>query len=575
MSKTKKKRGMSIAVKLVFLAIVPAIITISGLLGFTVYSLKTGLEEESMSGMQILANSVVSSYSSIKGDYYMDGTKMCKGDSKLNIVPSALDAYVEDLEAQTQVILYYEQTVALTTAMDGNGARMTESEYNMSDKVWKALESGEVYETTNEKIGGKTYCGVYIPLKNSDGTVAGAVFAGEVSSTITDFVAKKVMNMLFIAIGILAVVVVVAFFIARSFARPIKESSKALAIVSEGNLNVSINKGILKRKDELGDMAHSLDQLVEKLREIVGGLMESAETVNESGNRIDEMASQSSVAANEISNAVEEIARGAVSQAEDIETATSEVLSMGQEISKIVNNVVDLTNTSKRMEDAGDASSRTMSELSAAVQRTTDAVNRIAKQIENTNIAVERIGSAASLIADIASQTSLLSLNASIESARAGEAGKGFAVVATEIQKLSNQSDETANQIQEIITVLQTESKETLAIMNETEVLIKEQYDKLLATQTRFDEVSDGINVSRDGTMVIKNNAGICDNARTKVEDVISNLSAISEENAASTEETTSSMQELNANLNMLAEMANQIKEVSVKLNEDMHFFKM
>ena len=213
-----------------------------------------------------------------------------------------------------------------------------------------------------------------------------------------------------------------------------------------------------------------------------------------------------------------------------------------------------------------------MIELSDAVQRTTDAVARIAKQIETTNESVDKIGNAASLIADIASQTSLLSLNASIESARAGEAGKGFAVVASEIQKLSSQSDSTASKIQEIITDLQNDSKETLEVMRSTEVLVREQYEKLAATKERFKEVGNGINVSKHGTDVIKGNAEVCDSSRVTVVDVISNLS---EENAASTQQTTSSMQELNATINILAETAAKVKEVSDQLNEDMKYFKM
>ena len=175
----------------------------------------------------------------------------------------------------------------------------------------------------------------------------------------------------------------------------------------------------------------------------------------------------------------------------------------------------------------------------------------------------------------MASQTSLLSLNASIESARAGEAGKGFAVVASEIQKLSSQSDSTASKIQEIITDLQNDSKETLEVMRSTEVLVREQYEKLAATKERFKEVGNGINVSKHGTDVIKGNAQVCDSSRVTVVDVISNLSAISEENAASTQQTTSSMQELNATINILAETAAKVKEVSDQLNEDMKYFKM
>jgi methyl-accepting chemotaxis protein len=287
------------------------------------------------------------------------------------------------------------------------------------------------------------------------------------------------------------------------------------------------------------------------------------------------MASQSSATADEISRAVEDISRGAVSQADEIESASHEVATMGEVIESIVGNVGNLTKTSDQMAAAGEASMKTMHELTDANAHTVEAIKKIGAQIRRTDESVGQISAAASLITNIAEQTSLLSLNASIESARAGEAGRGFAVVAGEIQKLAEQSDETATEIMKIIDTLQEESKETIEVMNEAETLIKEQQTKLDDTKHRFNDVSEGIGVSRGETNIIHDNASACDKARDTVVDVITNLSAISEENAASSQETTASMEELNATINMLAEAAGNLKQLSKELNEDMDFFSL
>ena len=188
---------------------------------------------------------------------------------------------------------------------------------------------------------------------------------------------------------------------------------------------------------------------------------------------------------------------------------------------------------------------------------------------------VKKISEATELITSIASQTSLLSLNASIESARAGEAGRGFAVVASEIQKLSIQSNDAAEEIQQIIDTLLSESAKTLEEMQDTEALMKEQQSKLNDTKSKFDEVSDGIRISREETEQIRTSAGSCNKAKEAIMDVISNLSAISEENAASTEETSASMQELNATISHLATESGKLKAISQELNEYMGFFKI
>ena len=534
----RKKRRAGITFRLFMLAIVPVIVMVLGLITTTVFSLKSGLEEEAMDGLELLSGAVQSSYEDIKGNYEYKNGRLFKGGEELTIKPAALDIYVKNSKNDVQVTLTYGTKRVLTTLTDNKGARLTGTD--ISSEVWDVVKTGKTYRDTNYKVDGKRYCAVYVPLKDNN-QVVGCVFAGQPTSDITNYIMQKVGTMLIVSAVVLILVGIVATFIAQSISKSIKRASVSVTKVAGGDLTVEVDKTVLKRQ----------------------------------GNSIDSMASQSSVAAGEISTAVEEISKGAVSQAEDIETATNEIMTMGEQITQIVNNIADLTKTSKNMEEAESASQDTMIELSDAVQRTTDAVARIAKQIETTNESVDKIGNAASLIADIASQTSLLSLNASIESARAGEAGKGFAVVASEIQKLSSQSDSTASKIQEIITDLQNDSKETLEVMRSTEVLVREQYEKLAATKERFKEVGNGINVSKRGTDVIKGNAQVCDSSRVTVVDVISNLSAISEENAASTQQTTSSMQELNATINILAETAAKVKEVSDQLNEDMKYFKM
>ena len=104
---------------------------------------------------------------------------------------------------------------------------------------------------------------------------------------------------------------------------------------------------------------------------------------------------------------------------------------------------------------------------------------------------------------------------------------------------------------------------------------MKEQQDKLDDTKVKFNDVSNGISVSRQGTDEIRVGADTADSSRTQVIDVISNLSAISEENAASAQETTASMQELNATINMMAQEATKLRQIANGLNEDMAFFKV
>jgi methyl-accepting chemotaxis protein len=304
-------------------------------------------------------------------------------------------------------------------------------------------------------------------------------------------------------------------------------------------------------------------------------LKDSADTLFQEGESLDDVAAQSSAAADEISIAVEDISKGAVSQADEIKNASTQINTMGSVIESIVDNVGSLTNVSESMSSAGEASKITMHELSTSNDRTTQSIAKIAEQINNTNESIQKISAAAELITFITDQTSLLALNASIESARAGEAGKGFAVVATEIQNLAVQSEEAAKEIQNVIKALQQESDQTMQIMEEAKELINDQQIKLNATNTRFEDVSSGINNTKESTDVIRVNTDECDSARVHVMDVITNLSDISQANASAAEETTASMQELNSTINVMSESARKLKKLSVDLNKEMEFFKI
>ena len=565
-------KNRSIRFTLTMMVTLPAVITMLVTLLYARSAMTDGMEQEMIDGLVLMAESIKGGYNETAGDYTLgDDGCIYKGDTNLTPTEESMDIYTANLDAD--VTLCWGKTRMATTIVQEDGSRAAGTD--IADEVWATVQTGETYKTNDIQILGEDYFAVYVPLENTDGTVVGAVFAGRPCPDVSTFINQKVRTLVVLAVIILVICNVVGFFVANVLAKVLKKASEMLAALSQGQLNVTIDERILKRKDEIGRMGVAIQALLDKLREIVGQLKQSSNTLYTSGNSLDEMAGQTSAAADEIGRAVEDISKGAVSQAEEIESASQEIATMGEVIEDIVHSAGSLTNTSENMTVAGNASQATMKELSESNDRTTAAIARIGEQIRSTNASIEKIGAAATLITSIADQTSLLSLNASIESARAGEAGRGFAVVAGEIQKLAVQSDEAAAEIQQIIDTLLAESEQTMAVMEQAESLVAEQQQKLDATKQRFSEVNDGITVSREGTDVIRGNAGSCNRARTQVVDVISNLSAISQENAASAQETTASMEELNATINMLAEAAGNLKVLSEQLNEEMDFFQM
>lgn len=383
---------------------------------------------------------------------------------------------------------------------------------------------------------------------------------------------QLIVVMIVVLLASAAILLAITAYISRSMNRSIKKFKDTLSKMTEGNLTV---RAEASGKDEFSIFGAYVNKFLDKLSDVIRSAQQVSETVKHSGEELDTMAKNSNVTSSEIGSAVEEISNGATNQASEIDTASGEITQMGNIFKEIVENVEDLGRMATEMQKVSNESALFMKELSVANSKTSEAFSQVAQQTHTTNESVQKIREATELITSIASQTNLLSLNASIEAARAGEAGRGFAVVATEIQQLAEQSSSSADIINGIIEELSREAEQTVEIVDEVAQIVENQQEKLAQTQEHFGVLENGIEKSSEETENIKKRTAVCDTARNKVEEIIVSLSAISEENAASTEETTASMTELNQTIEHLVDAANQLKDMANNLESDLKFFQI
>ena len=570
----EEKKVLSIRWTLLALTLLPMLIIAIVITLIAKNAVTQGMQEQTIESLDFTCTASQAGYESLAygSDWELRDGKLYKGEVNVTDEEALIDAFTEGVDAD--ITIFYGDTRYASSIKDASGKRPIGTQAS-EEVVAQVLKGGKDYSSTSANVNGKPYYAYYEPLKNPDGQIVGMFFAGVPSEEIDSFIAKEVTKIVIIAVIIAVVCAILGVFVASLIVKAISKTKEAIDELSQGNLTYQIDEGVLKRNDELGQMGRAVDHLNSELQSIIGGIQASAKSVLTSGDDLEGLASQTSTTADEISMAVEGISKGAVSQAEDIETATGNVADMGSMIEEIVANIGRLNDTSISMQQAGSDSSKIMEELNESNNLTVEAIQKVAANVESTDESVVRIGAAVDLISNIASQTNLLSLNASIEAARAGEAGRGFAVVASEIQKLADESNASALQISEIIQVLSNDSKNSLKLMDEVKVRLEEQQAKLAESMNKFGNVSDGIVESRKGTDVINGQAAQCDDARNSVVDIIQNLSAISEENAASTEQTTASMQELNATINLLAQSARNLKDLAEALQKDTEFFQL
>lgn len=392
----------------------------------------------------------------------------------------------------------------------------------------------------------------------------------KVRSTVNGILNSLVVlfGIIIVALAILTVVVV------ESIIRPIKKVSGQLGEIADGNLLVELPADEDIGRDELGDMQRSTKNLAKKLAAIIGKSKRAAKEVDDQSRELADSAVQANNTSGQVTEAVSEVSKGAVSQAESIEKAAMDTSDIGDNISDITNSVEEMDRCAADMKTSCDKAMSALNTLIRQSESVTASVKEIGDSITSTNNSSKEISQFTDAITDIASQTNLLSLNASIEAARAGEAGRGFAVVADEIRQLADQSADSADKIKAVVERLLSDSQSSLNVLDKLNTSFSEQVTQLDITRSDMESMSESVDNVKATSDDINNRIKALDKAKNGLTEIIADLSAISEENAASTQETNASMEELNATFTIISDSAEKLQELSDDLAETISYFK-
>lgn len=415
---------------------------------------------------------------------------------------------------------------------------------------------------------GETYYVIASPIKRTPWVV--------VSCVSQDYILADLTRLTYIIVSVFAVVLIlvvaIVSIVLRNTLKPIGTLTSALTTITDGDFSISIPE---KGNDEITVMSRSLNGFVEIMQEIILDIRDIS-------NQLGELSGSSK----QISGALSDSAEGQAESMGDVKVTLDQIANGIQELALHATTLSDVVNqTNERGKNAKanmqltvDVAARGRSDMETVnqtMESIVQSMRQLSETVDEVGRSTKQINSMVEIISDISDQTELLSLNAAIEAACAGEAGRGFAVVAEEIRKLADISSSSASKISEIIMQVNTQVTYMIEQTEQSVSHIEANSGKITASCEIFESIYK--NVNETGQMLNEIVAEIAN-----VDDVATNIAALSQEQSASTQEILASTElladsslQFSSDSKEMARGADSVSDAAFALAEHMRKFKI
>ncbi len=367
--------------------------------------------------------------------------------------------------------------------------------------------------------------------------------------------------------------ILLIFFVSRNITKNMNKVVETSNRITKGDLSV---KAIdYNGKDEIGQLASSMNAMSEHLRKIITQVSSVSDTVSAQSEELNQSANEVKNGTEQIATTMQELASGSetqASQASDVATkmadfsnAISHANENGAKIEQASANVLSMT------EDGRDMMGVSVEQMKRVNEIVKDAVAKVKGLDQQT----KEISKLVSVIKDIAEQTNLLALNAAIESARAGEHGKGFAVVADEVRKLAEQVGSSVTDITSIVTNIQQESTVVTKALEEGYDEVEHGSAQIEQTGTTFVKINDAVHNMVSSLETINKNFEEISSSSIEINTSVEEIASISEESAAGVEQTSASAQQASSSMEEVSANSDELAKLAEELNSLVRQFKI
>lgn len=359
----------------------------------------------------------------------------------------------------------------------------------------------------------------------------GAVICSLVPKSMIIGQASEIKNITIIIVILACLLaIVICSIIAGGIGKIIKYMTTQLKRATQGDLTVEFNT---KRRDEFWLLSQNLNDMISNMKALVGKVKDTGLALASEASHVSDSSKNFVVMAKDIKSAINDIESGFIQLDESSVDCLKQMEMLSGRIACVNENTSQICSITESTSQAINEGIKTMSDLNNTTKSTTEITEYIINTIELLEQKTKSIGQIVDFINAMAKQTNLLSLNASIESARAGEAGRGFAVVAEEIRKLAEQSMQSAKQIQNIIEEISEYTNISVKATSEAKTIVHLQEKAVLNSSSSFNTMLSQIETLMKESNSIIESVQNMEHARITTSDAIESISAVSEETTA------------------------------------------